>query len=40
MPVWGDTFRRAAKDGNDEKAKARIDALVRFLQSIQERPTE
>jgi mono/diheme cytochrome c family protein len=38
MPVWGTTFRRATKDGGD--AKARIDALVRFLQSIQERPAE
>jgi mono/diheme cytochrome c family protein len=40
MPVWGDAFRRAAKDGSEEKAKARIDALVRFLQSIQERAAE
>jgi len=40
MPVWGNTFRRAGKDGSDEKTKARIDALVRFLQSIQERATE
>jgi cytochrome c553 len=40
MPVWGSAFRRAAKDDNGEKAKARIDALVRFLQSIQERPAE
>lgn len=40
MPVWGDTFRRAVKDGGDEKAKARIDALVRFLQAIQERAAE
>lgn len=36
MPVWGDTFRRATKDASDAKTKARIDALVRFLQSIQE----
>jgi cytochrome c553 len=40
MPVWGNTFRRATKDGSDENAKARIEALVRFLQSIQERATE
>jgi mono/diheme cytochrome c family protein len=40
MPVWGVTFRRSAKDGDDAKVKARIDALVRFLQSIQERPAE
>jgi mono/diheme cytochrome c family protein len=40
MPVWGDTFRRAARDSGDEAARARIRALVRFLQSIQERPAE
>jgi cytochrome c553 len=40
MPVWVDTFRRAATDASREKAQARIEALVRFLQSIQERPTE
>jgi mono/diheme cytochrome c family protein len=40
MPVWGNTFRRATKDDSDAKTKARIDALVRFLQSIQERPAE
>jgi len=40
MPVWGRTFQRAAKDDSDAKTKARIDALVRFLQSIQERPAE
>jgi mono/diheme cytochrome c family protein len=40
MPVWGETFRRVGKDDNGERAKARIDALVRFLQSIQERAAE
>ena len=40
MPVWGDVFRRAARDGSDEAARARVRALVRFLQSIQERPAE
>jgi len=40
MPVWGDTFRRAARDGSDEAARARVRALVRYLQSIQERPAE
>jgi mono/diheme cytochrome c family protein len=40
MPVWGDAFRRAARDANDAAAQARIRALVRFLQSIQERPAE
>jgi hypothetical protein len=40
MPVWGATFRRSSKDASDAAVKARIDALVRFLQSIQERPAE
>ena len=40
MPVWGTTFRRSTKDASDAVVKARIDALVRFLQSIQERPAE
>ena len=40
MPVWGTTFRRTTKDASDTAVKARIDALVRFLQSIQERPAE
>jgi cytochrome c553 len=40
MPVWGNTFRRATKDDGGDRARARIDALVRFLQSIQERSAE
>jgi cytochrome c553 len=40
MPVWGTTFKRASKDGNETTARARIEALVRFLQSIQERTAE
>jgi len=40
MPVWGRTFMRASKSDSDAQVKARIDALVRFLQSIQERKAE
>jgi len=40
MPVWGDTFRRTSREGTDAAANARVDALVRYLQSIQERPAE
>jgi hypothetical protein len=40
MPVWGDTFKRASKDASEDAASARIAALVRYLQSIQERPAE
>lgn len=39
MPVWGDAFRRATSEG-DETVSARIAALVRYLQSIQERAAE
>jgi len=38
MPVWGDAFKR--HDGlGDEAVKARIAAIVTFLQSIQQRST-
>ena len=40
MPVWGDTFKRASKEGSDDVANARIAAIVRYLQSIQERAVE
>jgi mono/diheme cytochrome c family protein len=40
MPVWGTTFKRESADANDEAVKNRIDALVRFLRSIQERAAE
>lgn len=36
MPVWGAVFGRQG-DGTDEMASARIDALVAFLQSVQQR---
>src|SRR6185436_6682940 len=36
MPVWGDAFRK--REGlSDELVRARIEAIVRFLGSIQER---
>jgi hypothetical protein len=35
--VWGDAFR-SSRDGLDaESAKARIDAIVRYLEGIQRR---
>jgi mono/diheme cytochrome c family protein len=37
MPVWGEAFRRPERGGTDGAADARIEALVRFLQSIQAR---
>jgi mono/diheme cytochrome c family protein len=38
MPVWGDVFMRQ-DDGGRSGAAARVDALVEFIQSIQQRPT-
>ena len=35
MPVWGDAFKGTADGYSEEKVKARIDALVEFLKSIQ-----
>jgi mono/diheme cytochrome c family protein len=40
MPVWGTTFMRASKDGSEATAKGRIEALVRYLRSIQARTAE
>lgn len=36
MPVWGDVFRRTP-GLDDDAVKARIDAIVRYLRSIQVR---
>jgi len=35
MPVWGAVFKRSGADGD---TAARIEALVRFLQGLQQRP--
>jgi mono/diheme cytochrome c family protein len=39
MPVWGEVFRRGEGGGPDAAAR-RIQALVDFIQSIQEQPAE
>jgi mono/diheme cytochrome c family protein len=39
MPVWGDVFKRESRAG-DDTAAARIEALVTFLRSIQERSAD
>jgi hypothetical protein len=39
MPVWGDAFRKSAAGGDDEAVKQRIQQLVKYLESIQERVT-
>ena len=39
MPVWGDAFKRTREGLSEATAAARIDAIVRYLDSIQERAT-
>ena len=38
MPVWGDAFARSREDADPESVKQKIQAIVEFLQSIQQRP--
>jgi mono/diheme cytochrome c family protein len=40
MPVWGDVFRDSREGGTSGSAKARIDAIVKYLQGIQERAAD
>jgi mono/diheme cytochrome c family protein len=40
MPIWGDTFRRSRDTPNDAAVKRRLDAIVDYLQAIQERAAE
>jgi hypothetical protein len=37
MPVWGDVFMQARPAAPTAAVKARIDAIVRYLEAIQER---
>jgi mono/diheme cytochrome c family protein len=39
MPVWGDAFKRTGGGLSEDAAKARIDAIVKYLEAIQERAT-
>jgi mono/diheme cytochrome c family protein len=39
MPVWGDAFRRTREGLSEAAAAARIEAIVRHLETIQERAT-
>lgn len=40
MPIWGEVFKAAAGPSTPAAVKARIDAIVRFLEAIQERGTD
>jgi mono/diheme cytochrome c family protein len=37
MPVWGDVFRDPREGRSSEAGKGRVDAIVKYLQGIQER---
>jgi mono/diheme cytochrome c family protein len=37
MPVWGDAFSHSLTRTDDAEVRQKIDALVRYLQTIQER---
>jgi mono/diheme cytochrome c family protein len=40
MPVWGDAFAKSATDSDERAVKAKIDSLVEYLESIQDRPAQ
>ena len=40
MPVWGDSFLRSKEAGDEKTVKDRIDAIVRYLESIQLKSTQ
>jgi mono/diheme cytochrome c family protein len=40
MPVWGHAFKRTPGGQSDRAIKARIDAIIGYLEGIQERPTD
>lgn len=37
MPVWGDVFAQSRESQGAEGVKARIESLVKYLESIQEK---
>lgn len=37
MPVWGDVFKASRTGSSEQAVKARIDALVKYLESLQEK---
>jgi cytochrome c len=37
MPIWGDVFAKSAESGGAEATAARIEAMVKYLETIQEK---
>jgi mono/diheme cytochrome c family protein len=40
MPIWGDAFSKSRKGLSEAEVKERIEAIVRYLEAIQERAAE
>ena len=40
MPVWGDAFKPSQAGGDEDAVKARIDELVRYIETLQARQGE
>jgi mono/diheme cytochrome c family protein len=40
MPVWGDAFARSRLGSSEESVKRRIDAIVEYLESLQQKSGE
>lgn len=40
MPVWGDAFKASQAAGTEEAARARIEELVRYLETLQAKRAE
>ena len=38
MPVWGDAFTRTTTESDEQAVRQKIEALVRYLETLQERP--
>ncbi len=37
MPVWGDVFSKSQTSSSPEEVKARIDALVKYIETLQQK---
>jgi mono/diheme cytochrome c family protein len=37
MPIWGDAFARSSRNADDAAVSARIEALVAYLETIQDK---
>jgi mono/diheme cytochrome c family protein len=38
MPVWGDAFSRTTHDNDADAVRRKIESLVKFIETLQERP--